>query len=136
MIVSFTPGRVRVRDNAFKDVAALVKIIKYFKELGGVSSVESNPVSGSILVKYDAGKIPSHSVSAFASYVKKAEPSLARYMKQEKKEGKAFNRAMAASLAVCLLSPAAGMMRLHVYSALFFTGLSLKHMYDYRKQII
>lgn len=124
MISSFIPGRIRVRNAFLKNTETAKKTIKLCSGLPGFLSAEHNPAAGSILLIYDPAALPHiFTASAFAAYVKKNIPGISRFFaKPSQSGGKAFNRAMAASLAVCLLSPYAGMIKLHIYSGIFFYG--------------
>ncbi len=137
MIVSFIPGRVRIRNSSLKNSTAITRTMVMLRKLPGFISAESGSLTGSVLLRYDPAAIPAESTKEIYRYVKKAVPNLAQYFVScSWKHNKVFNRVMAAALAVCMLSPAMGMLRLHKYSAFLFAGFSLKHVYDYRRRII
>ncbi len=58
MITSFLPGRVRLRSAAFKDPKIVQEIERIFTASPFVQGIEHNPVSGSLLLHYDAKKVP------------------------------------------------------------------------------
>ena len=57
MIVSSIEGRVRFKDENIKDFETVKKIKESLKELDGIESIRVNDIIGSLLIKYDSGKI-------------------------------------------------------------------------------
>lgn len=57
MIVSYIPGRVRLRASALKDPENMQTILDMAKGFEGITSVTPNPATGSLLVLYDPGVI-------------------------------------------------------------------------------
>ena len=57
MIVSSIEGRVRFKDENIKDRETVKNIKKSLKELDGIESIRVNDIIGSLLIKYDSGKI-------------------------------------------------------------------------------
>ncbi|MHC6204097.1 HMA2 domain-containing protein [Breznakiellaceae bacterium SP9] len=58
MIVSFYPGRVRLRFKELKNKAAAEKARARIAEEPGISKVEVNTLTGSILIEYDTNILP------------------------------------------------------------------------------
>jgi hypothetical protein len=58
MIVSFCPGRVRLRFKELKDAAAAALARARIQESAGVTNVEINTCTGSILIEYDPLVLP------------------------------------------------------------------------------
>jgi len=58
MVVSFTPGRVRLRFKELKDAAAAEAVKTRIKETPGITKTEINPLTGSILIEYDLKILP------------------------------------------------------------------------------
>jgi len=59
VVVSFVPGRIRLRFRELKNHVALAESLKARAlEIPGVTRVELNPVTGSILLEYDPGILP------------------------------------------------------------------------------
>jgi len=56
-VVSYCPGRIRLRLNQLKDEALAEKVKARIKAEPGVASVEVNKVTGGILIEYDAKAI-------------------------------------------------------------------------------
>ncbi|GMO24419.1 MAG: hypothetical protein Pg6A_11520 [Termitinemataceae bacterium] len=53
MIVSFVPGRIRLRFRELKNSAAAENAKTRILSTPGITGVEVNPINGSILIKYD-----------------------------------------------------------------------------------
>jgi len=58
MIVSFIPGRIRLRFKELKDTEAAETVKERIRETPGITKVEINPVTGSVLVEYDPAILP------------------------------------------------------------------------------
>ncbi len=54
LIASFVEGRIRLRHALLKDTSLVAQLNEFLQNLDGVTSLESNPRTGSILVHYDA----------------------------------------------------------------------------------
>ena len=55
---SFVDGRVRIRHPALQNQAVAALAETRMKAIAGVTAVECNPVSGSVLLTYDSKAIP------------------------------------------------------------------------------
>ncbi len=58
MITSFFPGRVRLRAPIFKETDLVEKALSILKTSDAVKNVETNPVTGSVLIEYNPAKVP------------------------------------------------------------------------------
>ncbi|MDR2479276.1 MAG: ATPase P [Treponema sp.] len=58
MIVSFAPGRIRLRFRELKDKSVAALAEARIKETPGIDRVEINPITGSILIEYDRNILP------------------------------------------------------------------------------
>ena len=58
MVVSFVPGRIRLRFKELKTPATAEDVKARVAETPGITKVEINPVTGSILVEYDPEILP------------------------------------------------------------------------------
>lgn len=58
MVTSFFPGRIRLREAIFKDVAVVQKCTRILETSDAVKNITSNCTTGSVLLEYDPGKIP------------------------------------------------------------------------------
>lgn len=58
MIVSFCPGRIRLRFRELKDKTVAETAGARIRETPGINKVEMNALTGSILIEYDAQILP------------------------------------------------------------------------------
>ena len=58
MLVSFVPGRIRLRFKELKESPAAENAMARIKGTPGISRVEINPLTGSILIEYDPAVLP------------------------------------------------------------------------------
>jgi hypothetical protein len=58
MIVSFCPGRIRLRFQELKNKTAAETANARIRETPGISAVEINTLTGSILIEYDPRILP------------------------------------------------------------------------------
>ena len=58
MIVSFYPGRIRLRFKELKDTAAAALVQARIKATPGITGVEINTRTGSLLIEYDTLILP------------------------------------------------------------------------------
>ena len=56
-VTSFVDGRVRLRHPALKDAATADLVCSVVGAVEGITSVQANPVTGSLLIYYDAEKL-------------------------------------------------------------------------------
>jgi len=58
MVVSFTPGRLRLRFKELKEDAIAENVKTRLSEVPGITKVEINKVTGSILIEYAQKVLP------------------------------------------------------------------------------
>ena len=58
MITSFFPGRVRLRAEVFKEADLVSKARTILEKSDAVKKIETNPVTGSVLIEYNPAKVP------------------------------------------------------------------------------
>ncbi|MDR1904873.1 MAG: ATPase P [Treponema sp.] len=58
MIVSYIPGRIRLRFKELRDPLIGNIVSSRIKEIPGITKVEIKPVTGSILIEFDAAVLP------------------------------------------------------------------------------
>jgi copper chaperone CopZ len=58
VVVSFVPGRVRLRFKELKNGAAAERAKARIEEVPGITKVEVNPLTGGILIEYDPAVLP------------------------------------------------------------------------------
>lgn len=77
MITSFFPGRVRLRAEVFKDSFLVGKARAILQKSGAIKKIESNPVTGSVLIEYFPEKVPTEKLMSmqdfFAALANEAE---------------------------------------------------------------
>jgi copper chaperone CopZ len=63
VVVSFVPGRIRLRFRELKNSAVSESAKSRIGETPGVTKVEANPVTGSILIEYDTKILPTEKLA-------------------------------------------------------------------------
>ena len=58
MITSFFPGRVRLRAPIFKESDLVEKARSILSKSDAVKNIQTNPVTGSVLIEYNPAKVP------------------------------------------------------------------------------
>jgi hypothetical protein len=53
MIVSYSPGRIRLRFKELKDKTLAGLAVQRIKKTPGINRAEINPVTGSVLIEHD-----------------------------------------------------------------------------------
>ena len=73
MVVSFTPGRIRLRLKELKKNAVAENVKTRISEVPGITGVEINTVTGSILIEYNPAILPTETL------VETGKQELAKY---------------------------------------------------------
>ena len=77
MITSFFPGRVRLRAPIFKESDLVEKARAILSKSDAVKNIETNPVTGSVLIEYNPAKVPMEKLlpmqDFFANLAKEAQ---------------------------------------------------------------
>jgi hypothetical protein len=58
MIVSYCPGRIRLRFKELKNSKTAELVLRRLKETPGVTRAEVKPLTGSLLIEFDATALP------------------------------------------------------------------------------
>ena len=58
MVTSFFPGRIRLRAPVFKESDLVEKAISILKKIPALKNIENNLLTGSVLIEYEADKVP------------------------------------------------------------------------------
>ncbi|WP_197018273.1 HMA2 domain-containing protein [Treponema sp. C6A8] len=58
MVTSFFPGRIRLRAPVFKEADLVEKAIGILRKFPALKNVENNLLTGSVLIEYEADKVP------------------------------------------------------------------------------
>ncbi|HJD97939.1 HMA2 domain-containing protein [Mailhella massiliensis] len=147
-ITSFIDGRVRLRHEALKDPSTADMVTALLGGVDGVESVRANPLTGSLLIFYDAEKLSRETL------LELARQGAALLPEEEKGRGRArgpaselmamvlsrsatrlANRAMLVSLLLSLAGAFAGGGSLHRAAGAAFALASLQHMAAHRKTL-
>lgn len=83
MITSFFPGRIRLRAPVFKDQVLVAKaeaVLKSAPQLkAALKSVQSNLVTGSVLIEYDSQKVSAQDFSGLEGFLLRLEAEAKNY---------------------------------------------------------
>ncbi len=142
-IVSRTAGRMRLRIAELKSAATAEAACAALRDVAGVTSVEVNPVTGSVLVRFDKEVFDE---KEFASVVDKAFPKginpvekpihLPKVNLKSKKVRLFENRTMLVLGAVSLASLVFKSTKVHTIAGFGFAAASALHTWRYRKNLV
>lgn len=79
MITSFFPGRIRLRAAVFKDDDLCAKAMEILRMSDAVKSVERNAVTGSVLLRYDPGKVPLEKLAEMQGFLARLASEAERF---------------------------------------------------------
>ena len=162
MITSFINGRVRLRDARFKDPEFAATAVALIKDYHGVTKVSANSNTGGLLIEYDPEKLDMEAAcEALASFDPQAGEWIDDYIAAScgccgaesaaaepqdeasadlmanlaaKKDAIEY-AAMTGAFVVCASSAFLRSKGWHIYSGLTLAGLTVQHMYKYRKRL-
>lgn len=150
--VALAPGRVRVRDHAWRDAATLETLAGRVRAIRGVTSTRGNPLTGSLLVLFDPAQaeaatvlralgVPSPSPAAGAQAPATKKPAAARRRARHPRPlrmrvNQAAKIGMLGSLGVSLALAASGRKHGHVAAGGVFLACLGTHLTVYRKQLL
>jgi hypothetical protein len=152
MIVSFIPGRIRVRITELKgrDLPELPR-----PQLPGLKSLTLNPLTGGALIEYDPQTLSTETIAGFLEpfdpegaetlrHPEKLKPQPGPWLKillGAKGGGDQRSRAtqdvvnLGGAFAACLVSGFLGAKKLHLQSAGLLTALLIQHVLRFRKRL-
>ena len=163
-ITSFVDGRVRLRHPALKDKATAELVCTVVGGVDGITAVQANPVTGSLLIYYDAEKLTREQLlelaeqgAAFIPGLNEEEAPAAETAEGEAAPRKAckvcapvdevlqlltgrgttkfVNRAMLVSLIASLAALPLGNRAVHTAAGGVFVGGVLQHLIAHRKTL-
>ena len=146
-ITSFIDGRVRLRHEALKDPSTADIVTALLGGVDGVESVRANPLTGSLLIFYDAEKLSRETLLELARQgaallpVKDGKKNGAEGVRSladmllSRRASRLAGRVMLVSLPLSLAGAVSGMGALHRISGAVFTLASLQHMAAHRKML-
>ncbi|MFT3663431.1 HMA2 domain-containing protein [Piscinibacter sp.] len=136
-IVSSLPGRIRVRDKTLRDAASLAQIHAQVERIAGVSAVESNAVTGSVLLRFDAARLD---VAALEARIDRLVDALAARAKSQGDRRMRVNKAaklgMLGSLATSMALVAAGSKKGHAAAGCVFLACLGVHLTTHRRRLL
>lgn len=135
MICSILPGRVRLRSRRFKNAEAVASLIPFLESQPGVLSVENNPNTGSLLVRFDPDQVDREATLAALSFLEEGDesPEVSGPLGLNKEAAEYV--AMLGAFVVCLSSGFLRSKGLHIYSGLTLAGLTVQHVVKYRGRL-
>lgn len=135
-IASSIPGRIRVRDPKLRVPERLLRLRDALAQGMGILSVETNALTGSLLLHYDAAATAPEIMESFVDAAVDAELASPRPDTTQTRLNRYAKHGMLASLAVSLAFAAAGNKRWHALSGgLFLAGLGV-HLAHHRQRLL
>ena len=146
VVTSCISGRIRLRHPALKRSELMDPLYGFLVDMEGVSSVQPNPVTGSLLVFYDPGKLSRDGLLALAeqgaAFLGRSEAgpdedgmtcaSLGKAL-LGRRTCKAVDRVLLASLLLSLGGAACGAGALHKAAGVLFALACVQHVAAHRK---
>lgn len=138
MIVSYIPGRVRLRAAALKNPETMQAVLEMAQGFEGVFSAEPNPRSGSLLVLYDPALIDEamlQAATAFADHFGTEEAGADGHgLPRRPQNGRVELSLLLGTLGLTVASLALGK-GAHAALGGLFCLLSAKHVYERRQRM-
>ncbi|MBP3730100.1 MAG: cation transporter [Mailhella sp.] len=145
-ITSFIDGRVRLRHPALKNRELMQSVKSLVEGMDGVTAVQCNDVTGSLLIFYDPGKLSREELLSLAEQgAAFLEQSIAPQCTAKplcqtlgtlvfgRSAGRLVNRVLLASLLCSLGGAAAGVSAMHKIAGGIFALACLQHVAAHRK---
>ncbi len=145
-ISSFIDGRVRLRHAALKQPGLMQAACTFLEGVEGVTAVQGNPVTGSLLIFYDAEKLSRDELLEIAAQgaaffgqepvgAEKKENACdtLRHVIFGRRASRIFNRVLLASLLCSLGGAACGAGAVHKVAGTVFSLACLQHVAAHRK---
>ena len=145
-IVSFTDGRVRLRHPALEQPGLMEAACSFLQGVEGVTAVQGNPKTGSLLLFYDTEQLSREAIldlaAQGASFLDQSSGSKRKTgsacdslgkLFLGRKATKMFSRMLFASLLCTLGGAAAGAGAVHKIAGMVFSLACLQHVAAHRK---
>ncbi len=135
-VCSSIPGRIRIRHRLLKEELSLKAFQTFLMEQKGINEIEGQPLTGSLLIKYDPDILKYEFIkSIIETYFKRFFPKV---FKGRKGRGwrDIVDVGMAFSLLTCVGSAFIWKKKLHIYSGLLFTVLTAEHIRLNKKRFV
>ncbi len=157
-VVSFIPGRVRLRHPVLTDADLAKEIIPMLSAFPGVETIEHKALTGSLLVIYDPEVLSEEAITALLEqgeeWLKENTPQNTDHAIQEtntekmcfapsaltssltrSQKRKIFYGAMTGSFFTMLFTGGTGSKKAHYTAGIIFAGLTALHMWRMRKTL-
>lgn len=135
-IASSLPGRIRVRDPQLRQPGRLERLRDMLAAGEGVASTEINPVTGSLLLHYNAATTPPEIMESFVDLAVDAELAAPRPETAYTRLNRYAKRGMLGSLALSLAFAAAGHKRWHIVGGGLFLVALGAHLMVHRERLL
>nr|NJM03785.1 cation transporter [Desulfobacula sp.] len=130
MILSHIPGRIRIQ---LPGPAELNPSLALLEETKGVTAVQANPRTLTLLAHYDPRVLPPEQITGL---LEKTGPKVRKPARRRGPSGmRTAKRGMASCLGVSLMAALLGREKIHLASGGLFTLLLGYHLYIYRKRL-
>ncbi len=84
IVTSFFPGRIRLRENVFKDSVIVEECIKILKSCDAIKNVRNNYINGSVLLEYEPSKVPMEKLEPLVPFFKDLEKLANNYSAEKR----------------------------------------------------
>lgn len=138
-IVATVPGRIRVRDGGLRQPDRQDRLLGALKALPGVAACRGNPVAGSVVVHYDAGRVAAARMEALVEQAVDAELAQPRdkaAIAHRLRVNRIAKYGMLGSLAASLALAATGNKRWHAATGVVFVACLGVHLATHRRQLL
>ena len=85
IISSFFPGRIRLREEVFKDPVIVEECRKILNSSDAVTKIENNYRTGSVLLEYNPEKVPLEKLKPLVPFFQELEKLTHNYNAQKQK---------------------------------------------------
>ncbi|MBI2306368.1 MAG: cation transporter [Rhodocyclales bacterium] len=138
-IVAAIPGRIRIRDGGLRQPDRQDRLHLALAALPGVLSCRGNPVTGSVVVHYDAARVPAARMETLVEQAVDAELALPRdkaAIGRRLRINRIAKYGMLGSLGASLALAAAGNKRWHAATGIVFVACLGVHLATHRRQLL
>lgn len=138
-IVSSIPGRIRARDTALRQPERLARLHAALGATAGVLSASANAAAGSLVLHYDAARIPVEDMEAIVEAAVDAElarPKNGLPPSTRVRINRCAKYGMLGSLGISLALAASGQKRWHALSGALFVACLGVHLTVHRRHLL
>ena len=143
-LASSVPGRIRLRDPALREPQRSARLKAALMEVGSMMTVEANPISGSLLLRYDVTQCDRTAMEEKVMALTAHEFGSCTTRPRKRPAGRAtarrLNRFAKLSMLGCfpisLVFAAMGGKRLHAVTGVLFSLAMLLHLAIHRRHVL